>query len=95
MHIVAIHDISDPQKFQTRAVESMPLIPADVKLHYSLPSRTGSSCVCLWEADSVDTVKNLIENVAGLAEFSNNEYFEVDPSRPLTIGLSAEKLVSH
>lgn len=91
MYIVLIHDISDPEKFQTRAIESMPLIPADVRLHYSLPNRGGSRGVCLWEADSVETVKNVIENVAGLGEFSKNEYFEVDPSRPLTIGLGQQE----
>lgn len=95
MYIVAIHNITDPERFQTQAIESMHLIPADVKLHYSLPNVGGSRAVCLWEADSADTVKNIIENVAGLGEFSSNEYYEVDPSRPLTIGLATEKVASH
>jgi hypothetical protein len=93
MYIVAVHNISDPEKFAAGAVDAIPKIPGDIKLHSSLPNAEGSRAVCLWEADSIDRVRSLIEEgegmegVPGLGPFSNNEFFEVDPKHPLTMGL--------
>ena len=41
-----------------------------------LPNHDGSRAVCVWEADSLATVSDLVEGAAG--ESSNNEYYEVN-----------------
>jgi hypothetical protein len=74
MHIVAIHAISDPEKFWGGA-ENMEL-PEGTTLHSAIPNPDGSRAVCVWESDTVDTVRDIVESAAG--DISNNEYFEVN-----------------
>jgi hypothetical protein len=74
MHVVVIHNISDPDRFWGTADQAAP--PGGIQLHSSLPNADGSRAVCLWEADSQDAVKELVEGTVG--EFSNNESFEVN-----------------
>ena len=85
-YIVAIHDISDPERFWGAADPSQEF-PAGIALHSSYPRAGGTRAVCLWEADSADTVRNLIESVTG--DSSRNEFFEVDPQHPNVLGLPA------
>lgn len=79
MHVVAIHDISDPEKFWS-TVQSTP-IPEGITLHSSLPNKSGTRASCHWEAASLDTVRNLVDEAVG--QYSKNEYFEVDASKAL------------
>jgi hypothetical protein len=74
MHVAVIHQISDPEKFWGAANESQ--LPEGITLHSALPNNDGSRAVCLWEADSLDTVKQLVEDTVG--DVSNNEFFEVN-----------------
>jgi hypothetical protein len=74
MHVVVIHRISDPEKFWGAASESE--LPEGVTLHSALPNDDGSRAVCLWEADSLDAVQQLVEDAVG--DVSNNEFFEVN-----------------
>jgi hypothetical protein len=82
-YIVAIHDISDPEAFWGAA--SSAELPSGVKILSTYPQEDGSRAVCLWEADSVDTVRDAVNGLAG--DFSHNEFFEVDPQHPGTTGL--------
>ena len=82
-YIVAIHEIADPERFWGTSLE----LPSDVKLHSSFPREGGSRAVCLWEADSADTVRTILDDAAG--DFSRNEFFEVDTAHPGTTGLPA------
>jgi hypothetical protein len=84
-YIVAIHDISDPDRFWNAAAASTP--PPDIALHATYPRSDGSRAVCLWEADSVETVRNLVESTMGDA--SRNEFFEADPQHAGALGMSA------
>jgi hypothetical protein len=72
MHVIAIHSISDPERFWGGPLD----LPDGVSLHSVLPNYDGSRAVCVWEADSVGTVRDLVEGAAG--EISNNEYYEVN-----------------
>jgi len=75
MYVVAQHTILDRE----RAMEAgQPLFspPAGITLHYFLPSMDTSKAICLWEADSLETVKNLVD--AALGSTAKNEFFEVD-----------------
>lgn len=76
MHVVAVHTISDAEKFFTAAGEGIPRLPSEVELQCVFPSRDGSKTICLWNADSVETVRTIVEDMVGA--FSSNEYFPVD-----------------
>ncbi|MFN2540175.1 MAG: hypothetical protein ABR549_18760 [Mycobacteriales bacterium] len=71
MIITAIHKISDPAKFWTAAQ-----LPPGVALRSALPNGDGSRGVCLWEAESVETVQQLVDGA--FSDVSENEYFEVN-----------------
>jgi hypothetical protein len=74
MHVIAIHSISDPDRFWS----AVPDIPEGMTLHSALPNDDGSRAVCVWEAGSVNDVEQLVEGAVG--EVSDNEYFEVNDS---------------
>ncbi len=83
MFIVAKHTISDPAQFWGLAQTAQ--LPAGMTLHTTFPNAGGTQAVCLWEADSVDTVRQLIDGLAG--SISQNEFFEVDTKN--AVGLPA------
>lgn len=72
MHVIAIHSISDPDRFWGTA----PDLPDGTTLHSAFPNQNGSRAVCVWEADSLDKVKQVVEGAVG--DVSSNEYFEVN-----------------
>jgi hypothetical protein len=74
MHVIAIHDISDPERFFDAAATTP--IPDGMTLHSVLPSDDGSRAVCVWEADSLDAVQGLVDGTVG--DVSKNQFFEVD-----------------
>jgi hypothetical protein len=86
MYVGAIHTISDPETFWSAADPSA--IPVGVTLLSTFPNKDGSRAVCLWEADSVETVQSLVDGMAGDA--ARNECFEVDEQHPGTTGLPRE-----
>lgn len=75
MFVGVKHQISDPQTFFGIAKQALGSLPQGVTLHLGLPNDSGSSCICVWEAPSVDVVRNLIEQNMG--HVSTNEYFEI------------------
>jgi hypothetical protein len=77
MYVSVIHTISDPQRFWSAAEGGE--LPEGVALHSSFPNPDGSKAACLWEGDSVDAVKDVIESTVG--EVSSNDYFEVDAEK--------------
>lgn len=77
MYVSVIHTISDPDRFWSAAEEGE--LPQGVTLHSSFPNPDGSKAVCLWEGDSVDAVKEVIEGSVG--EVSSNEYFTVNADK--------------
>jgi hypothetical protein len=74
MHVIAVHSISDPDKFFQTA-QTTP-IPDEITLHGLFPSSDRSRAVCVWEADSREAVEKFVEDNIG--DISSNEYFEVD-----------------
>jgi hypothetical protein len=75
MYVTVIHTIHDPEAFwgRTEAAENP---PEGIALHSVFPNADGSRAVCLWEADSTEAVKNLIEDTVG--DVSSNDYFDVN-----------------
>ena len=76
MFIVIQHQISNPEKFWGIAMEATSNLPAGLKLHYTLPNEDGTKAVCVWEANEVNAVRELVDGSVG--QFSKNEYFSVD-----------------
>lgn len=77
MFVGVVHHIHDPEAFQAAEAKAMEQgLPSSVALpiHSATPDhRTG---ICIWEGESVDAVRDLVEQVVG--PFSDNEYFELD-----------------
>jgi hypothetical protein len=71
MYIVAIHSISDPEAFWGGSLD----LPAGTTLPGVLPSGDGTRGVCIFESDSLDTVRDVVDSATG--HVSTNEYYEV------------------
>ena len=72
--------------------------PPGITLHYFLPNLDASKAVCLWEADSLESVKNLVDTTLGST--TKNEFFEVDTKNAwglreatMAFGLAYERAV--
>ena len=85
-YIVAIHDIRDPDGFWGIA-EPSDDFPPGIRLHCTYPSADGSRAVCLWEGESVDRIRKLVNGIVGA--YSENDFFEVDRSHIGAYGLPA------
>ena len=73
MYIVAIHTISNPEKFWTAAKTLA--VPPHIKPHTVFPSTDGAKGMCLWQAESLGAMKQFLEPVtSGVA---SNEYMVV------------------
>jgi hypothetical protein len=74
MYILVQHTISDPPEFWN-AADPTTLSPK-AKLHHTFPTPDGTRATCLWEADTVEGLRNLLEPVVG--RVSRNEYMAVE-----------------
>jgi hypothetical protein len=83
MYVIAIHSISDPKAFWGGQLD----LPEGTTLPCVLPNGDGTRGVCIFESDSVDTVRNLVESAAG--QISTNEYFQVNAQNALGLPSSA------
>jgi hypothetical protein len=82
MHVVAIHRITDPEKFfSMNAEEVAGGGPPGVQGRQFFSAKEGSTAVCLWEADSIDSLRNYLDPAT--AGVSENTYFEVDAERAM------------
>jgi hypothetical protein len=74
MYVLVQHSISDPATFWNSADPTA--FPPHVQLHHTFPSPDGKHAVCIWEGESVDAVRNVLEPMIGA--MSRNEYFMVE-----------------
>jgi hypothetical protein len=72
MYVVAIHSISDPEKFWGGQLD----LPEGTQLSVVAPSSDGTRGVCVFRSDSVNTVRNLVDGAAGA--ISTNEYYALN-----------------
>jgi hypothetical protein len=77
MHVVVQHRITDLEKFNTMDAEEVAGGgPTGSHLQQFLPPKDGSVATCLWQADSIDTLRGYLDPAtAGVTE---NTYIEVD-----------------
>ncbi len=81
MHVIAMHDIKDPEKFGELVGSTIEKIPSGMTLNFMLPSQDGNQAVCFWEAGSVEEVRSFIDGSTG--DTSKNEYFPVEDSQAI------------
>ena len=72
MYVVTIHSISDPKAFWGGQLD----LPAGTTLPTAVPNGDGTRGICIFESDSMDTVRNLVDSAT--SKISENEYFAVD-----------------
>jgi hypothetical protein len=80
VQVVAIHRISDPDGFDAavaRAMESA--LPEGYDLRFQVTSADRRTQVCLWEAPSVQAVREIVDGTVG--EYADNEVFEGEVNR--------------
>jgi hypothetical protein len=75
MYVLVQHSISDPAIFWNTA-DPRNNLPPNVKLHHTFPTPDGTRAVCIWEAESVDAVRNFLDPLFG--KVTRNEYFTVE-----------------
>jgi hypothetical protein len=75
MYVIAQHTILDSQQAMQRG---QPLFtpPPGITLHYFLPNMGTTKAICLWEADSVETIQQLVDSTLG--DSAKNECYQVD-----------------
>jgi len=76
MFVVVQHDIMNADAFFGAAESVVGNTPKDLKTVQFFPSNDRKRAVCLWEAPSVDSVKNYLEAKTGSS--SKNTYYAVD-----------------
>jgi hypothetical protein len=80
MYVSVHHTITDPQKWGQTAQNIMAMtqqgrLPQGLKGLMYLPSVDGRRADCVWEANSVDALKNFLERETGKA--ARNEYIPI------------------
>lgn len=75
MYIVAQHTPRDVEKTM-EAGQSLFTPPSGYTLHMFLASPDVGKAICLWEAESVEAVQDLVDGAIGA--YCDNEYFVVD-----------------
>ena len=82
MHVAVMHRITDPEKFFSADAEQVAGGgPPGVQGRQFYPATDRQSAVCLWEADSIDSLRDYLDPATeGMAE---NTYFEVDSERAM------------
>jgi hypothetical protein len=74
MYVAVQHSISDPSAFWN-AADPATLSPK-AKLHHTFPAPDGSRAICIWEAETVEALRSILEPVVG--KVSRNDYFAVE-----------------
>jgi hypothetical protein len=72
MYIVAEHRVKDPDRFWSASPQG----PGAPRLQAAYPSLDKAKGVCLWEADSIDALRESLDQLVGDA--AENTFFEID-----------------
>ena len=74
MYVVVQHRVTDPAKFwPTDVAQYATMVPPHFTLHHTLAGTDGSQAVCVWEAASVDALRDWLDPFT--AGGSVNTYF--------------------
>ena len=64
MYVLVQHTISEPAVFWN-AADPRSNLPPKLKLHHTFPTSDGTRAVCIWEAESVNAVRDYLEPMFG------------------------------
>lgn len=81
MFFAVKHSISNPGVFWARAQESLPNLPEGIKVHQVFPNAAGDEAVCLWEAESLEAIRDYLEGKTG--DVSQNHYIIVNEANAM------------
>ena len=77
MFVTVIHRIHDPEGFQGAKDKAMEGgLPGHVALPIYATTKNHGLAICIWESESVDVVREVVEGAVG--PWANNEYYEMD-----------------
>jgi hypothetical protein len=74
MYVVVNHQINDPARFWATAESATAGLPKGLNVIHTLAAPDGRRAVCVWEADSVEAVRNFLDPAT--AGTARNEYFQ-------------------
>ena len=76
MFVTVIHHIHDPEGFQAAEAKALEAgLPSHVGLPIHAATDDHTLGICIWEGESVDSVRDVVEGAVGA--WSNNEYYEM------------------
>jgi len=76
MFVTVIHRIHDPEGFQAAEDKALETgLPSSVALPIHAATGDHKLGICIWEGESVDAVRGVVE--AAVGPYANNEYFEM------------------
>jgi DNA polymerase/3'-5' exonuclease PolX len=92
MHVSVHHIITDPKKWEQVTQNMMAAIeqgrlPQGLKALMYLPGTDARKADCLWEAQSLDTLRNFLDREIGTA--ARNDYFQINTAT--AFGLSGQE----
>lgn len=76
MYVGVIHRIKDASAAFSRGERLMEDAPAGITGREFYPSKDMTTATCLWEAESLDALRDYIDSTLG--DSSENTYFEVN-----------------
>jgi hypothetical protein len=78
MYVAVVHRVKDPEAMLSRSegLADPSNAPRGVVPRQFCPSKDLSTATCVWEAGSVDAVRNYIDSTLG--DSSDNTYFEIN-----------------
>jgi hypothetical protein len=92
MFVAIHHNISDPKLWEESTSQIGPMVeqgrlPKGIKPLYYLPSTDGRRADCVWETDSVDSLKRFLEPLTSKA--ARNEYFQINTEQAFGLPVHA------
>ena len=87
MFVTVIHHINDPEGFEAAEERAMAAgLPSHVALPIHAATNDHTLGICIWEGESVESVREVVE--AAVGDWSTNEYYEmhVDGLVPTLVG---------
>jgi hypothetical protein len=75
------HTISNPQEFWGRAQKALPNLPEGIKVHVVLPNEAMDKGTCVWEAESLEKIKEFLETATG--DVSQNDYMVINEANAM------------
>lgn len=76
LFVTVIHHINDPEGFQAAEAKALEAgLPSHVALPIHAATDDHALGICIWEGESVDAVREVVEGAVG--PWAKNEYFEM------------------